>query len=382
MAGLPLVRTTDADRLIRMPTLADVARQAQVSKTTASRVLNGLAGRYRITPATVALVEAAARTLGYRPSYAARALTRGRTDSIGVMIHPAGLVNTATQPFMATLLGGIQRIAQAAGRHVVLTDHGERFRATADEPDGRFDGLIALGYVLQPDVVGVDMETMPTPLVLIGEPAQPTRRPVVVLDPEPGLGAAVAHLAGLGHRSIAWVSLARPVEEQSGRITPEDPQWRARCVTQQAAALGLTCAVISAGVTGTLRRMPRDQIISELTAALAPALVGITSVTAVCCYNDLVAAAVMRAARSIGRRIPEDLSVIGFDDLGADVAEPPLTTVDHRLDLMGARATEILLELIDEPAAASRWSGRQERIPAALVVRHSTAVVPESAHDA
>lgn len=358
-----------------MATLAEVARRAQVSKTTASRVLNGLAPRYRITPATVALVEAAARELGYRPSYAARALTRGRTDSLGVMISPGGLLNPANQAFMATVLGGIQRAAQKHHRHVVLTDHGERFTAGAGEPDGRFDGLIAFGYAMGPDITRVDLETLATPLVLIGEPGRPSRRPTVVLDPEPGLAAAVAHLYELGHRSMAWVSLARPAAEQTGRTTPEDAQWRARCVARHANALGMTCSVISAGISQPLGTLTRDRILTELAAAVAPALTGIRAVTAICCYNDLVAAAVIRAAHSIGRRVPHDLSVIGFDNLGADVVDPPLTTIDHRLADMGERATDLLVAMIDDRAEAERGLGRREEIPATLVVRASTAVM-------
>lgn len=358
-----------------MATLAEVARRAQVSKTTASRVLNGLGPRYRITPATVALVEAAARELGYRPSYAARALTRGRTDNIGVMINPVGLLHLAHQGFMATVLGGIHRAARKHSRHVVLTDHGERFAAGAGEPDGRFDGLIAFGYALGPDVTRVDLETLATPLVLIGEPGRPSRRPAVVLDPEPGLIAAVAHLYELGHRSIAWVSLARPAAEQSGRSTPEDAQWRARCLARHADALGMTCSVISAGLSQSRDVLTRDCIIAELTAAVAPALTGLRTVTAICCYNDLVAAAVIRAARSIGRHVPHDLAIIGFDDRGADVIDPPLTTIDHRLADMGSRALDMLIELIDDPTAAQRWMGQRETLPATLVVRGSTAPV-------
>lgn len=358
-----------------MATLAEVARRAQVSKTTASRVLNGLAPRYRITPATVALVEAAARELGYRPSYAARALTRGRTDSIGVMVSPGGLLNPANQGFMATVLGGIHRAALKHGRHVVLTDHGERFAAGAGEPDGRFDGVIAFGYAMGPDITRVDLETLATPLVLIGEPGRPSRRPTVVLDPEPGLAAAVAHLHELGHRSIAWVSLARPAAEQSGRSTPEDAQWRARCIARHADARGMTCAVISAGISQPIAALTRDCLITELATSVAPALTGLRTVTAICCYNDLVAAAVIRAARSIGRQVPHDLAVIGFDNLGADVVDPSLTTIDHRLADIGACALNRLIELIDDPTAAQRQLGRRETIPATLVVRASTAPV-------
>ncbi len=358
-----------------MATLADVARRAQVSKTTVSRVLNGLAPRYRITPATVALVEAAAQALGYRPSYAARALTRGRTDDICVMISPGGLLHPTQQGFMATVLGGIYRAAQKHHRHVVLADHGERFALDAGEPDRRFDGLIAFGYALGPDITRVDLETLATPLVIIGEPVRPSRRPAVVLDPEPGLAVAVAHLFALGHRSIAWVSLARQAAEQSGRSTSEDAQWRARCVAQHAAVLGMTCSVISAGISQPLAALTRDGIIAELAAAVAPALTGIRTVTAVCCYNDMVAAAVIRAAHSIGRRVPHDLSVIGFDNLGADVIDPPLTTIDHRLADIGGSAFDLLIASIDDPTAAERMIGHREAIPATLVVRSSTASV-------
>ncbi len=359
-----------------MPTLAEVAKHAHVSKTTASRVLNGLAEQFRITPATVALVEAAAQELGYRPSYAARALTRGRTDNIGLLLGSHSLANPASQPYVASVLGGINEIIRPKGLHVVLASEHDRYRTLGFEgdPSDRFDALIAFGYVLGPNFTMVDVEHLSTPLVVIGESPVPTQRPVVCLGAESGLEAAVEHLYDNGHRSIVWASLARPESELAHRPGPDDAQTRARAMVHLAQQRGMECSVISAGLTAPLHHLSRDVILRDLCQAFRPALMGLASATAICCYNDMVAHAILRVLRTLGRRVPQDISVIGFDNLIADIADPPLTTIDHRLNDMGRRAAEIALEMIEGgPAARERFVNHREVIPARLIVRDSTA---------
>lgn len=357
-----------------MATLADVAQRAQVSKTTASRVLNGLAERYRITSATVKLVEDAAKALGYRPSYAARALTRGRTDNIGVLLGFRALASPAVQTFVGAVLGGINEIVRPSGRHVVLTSERERFETLgglAINPSDRFDALIAFGYVLSPEFTAIDLEHLDAPLVVVGEPPVPTRRPAVFLDAEPGLEAAVDHLRERGHTSIAWVSLAHSIHDVDARPR-EDSQARARMVSRLCAARGMTCVVVSAGISAPIHQLGRDRALTALMESLAPIIAGLHGVTALCCYNDLVAHAAIRLLRRLGRPVPEDMAVIGFDNLFADLADPPLTTVDHCLAEMGRRAAALALQMVDDPASRTGLAGHRELVPARLVVREST----------
>lgn len=357
-----------------MATLADVAQRAQVSKTTASRVLNGLAERYRITSATVALVEEAAKALGYRPSYAARALTRGRTDNIGVLLGFRALASPAVQTFVGAVLGGINEVVRPTGRHVVLTSERERFETLgglAAHPSDRFDALIAFGYVLSPEFTAVDLEHLDAPLVVVGDPPVPTRRPVVLLDADPGLEAAVDHLRDRGHTRIAWVSLAHSIHGADVRPR-EDSQARARTVSRLCAARGMTCVVVSAGISAPVYQLGRERALTALMDSLAPILAGLKGVTALCCYNDLVAHAAIRLLRRMGRPVPEDMAVVGFDNLFADLADPPLTSIDHRLAEMGRCAATLALRMVDEAGARDALAGHRDLIPAQLVVRESS----------
>jgi DNA-binding LacI/PurR family transcriptional regulator len=171
---------------------------------------------------------------------------------------------------------------------------------------------------------------------------------------------------------MAWISLARPSIEQARRPTPDDSQIRARIASRYAALHGMTCVVISAGLATAMHSVTRDEAIAGLAAALMPGLSSASDTTAFCCYNDLVAQAVVRVLRERGRRIPQDAAVIGFDNLFADLIDPPLTTIDHCLDEMGRRAAVLALRMIDDPGARASMVGHREVIPARLVLRKSS----------
>jgi DNA-binding LacI/PurR family transcriptional regulator len=179
-------------------------------------------------------------------------------------------------------------------------------------------------------------------------------------------------LAELGHRNIAWISLARSVHDYAGNPSPEDATWRARCLVNLAAQEDMNCSVISAGLAKPFWQMTREQVIADLSIALRPALVGLHGVTALCCYNDLVALAVLRILRERKVAVPDDVSVIGFDNQLSDIADPALTTIDHCLVDIGRRAGEIAMDYINDPSAPDRYRSHRENVPARLVIRGST----------
>jgi LacI family transcriptional regulator len=185
--------------------------------------------------------------------------------------------------------------------------------------------------------------------------------PAVNLDAEPGIRAAVKHLAGLGHRRILWL----------GVQAPEEP-WalsRLSAFREAASEVGVESTHYNVENPEVLYGKIEDQIeraVNELRDDLPP----LRETTAVMCCNDTVALALCAVLRERGLQVPRDVSVIGFDDLLASFAVPAMTTVSHMLPQIGARAVELALEIMEE--------GREHpyevevKVPAELVVRRST----------
>jgi DNA-binding LacI/PurR family transcriptional regulator len=294
-------------------------------------VLSGKAAG-RISARTEEAVKAAALELGYRPNVAARALRTGVARSVALVVPDI------TNPFFGRVLRGAQRAAQRAGYTVVLVDIGNDRAWEAQSLQallaGPADGLLLFEAELPPGATehAIQIEM------------RPGRLPVVRLDVEAGVDCALDHLLDIGHTRIAHVA--------SGFIAPTFDLRRERVV----AKLGETPMV----------KAPFD---FEGAAQAAGPLLGQGGFTAVFCDDDILAGGVYLAARDRSIRIPEDLSVIGFDDLDfARVLAPPLTTVAVDAEHLGAAAFEALArDLAGETVAA------EQVIPVALCVRESTA---------
>ena len=320
-------------------TSIDVARAAGVSQSTVSLVFSGK-GQGRVSEATQEHVRRCARELGYRPNVAAQALRLGTSRAVAL------LVPDITNPFFSRVLRGAQRAAQAAGYTVALVDtaNDRRWEEQSFEAlrAGPVDGYL-LFEVSAPEALGPDEN-----VVLVE--AEAPRRPSVRFDAEGGAAAAFEHLLELGHRRIAHLAadFDAPTfhlrEAARRRVLSDaglDPGTQPRAMT----AIGIDAAR-DAG-----RALLDDHP------------------TAIFCDDDLIAAGLYLAARERGLRIPEDLSVVGFDDMDfARVLAPPLTTVALDAELLGASAFELL---------EARMSGRRTRrrmvLPAQLLVRESTA---------
>jgi DNA-binding LacI/PurR family transcriptional regulator len=312
-------------------TSVDVARKAGVSQSTVSLVLSGKA-RGRISARTEEAVRAAASELGYRPNVAARALRTGVARSVALVVPDI------TNPFFGRVLRGAQRAAQRAGYTVVLVDIGPEREWEAASLQallaGPADGLLLFEADLPPGTTehAIQIEMCPRGL------------PVVRLDVEAGTEAAMDHLLELGHRRIGHVASAFEAptfdlrrEAIVRRLDAEPPTVRTLFTFEEAykAALPL---------------LEHD-------------------ITAVICDDDILAGGVYLAARERGISIPDDLSVVGFDDLDfARVLAPPLTTVAADAEALGAAAFEALARDLagDRPPS-------EQVLPVALCVRESTA---------
>jgi DNA-binding LacI/PurR family transcriptional regulator len=317
-------------------TSVDVARRAGVSQSTVSLVLSGK-GRGRISARTEEAVRAAAAELGYRPNVAARALRTGVARTVGLVVPD--IVN----PFFGRMMRGAQRAAQQAGYTVVLVDTGgDRAWETTSVNAllaGPADGLLLFEVPLPPGAtaekaIGIEMAA--------GE------LPVIRLDVEAGIAAAMTHLLELGHRRIGHLA--------SAFVAP----------TFELRAAGIAAGLEAAG----FEPAPRAEsffTFEQARVAARPLLE--TGVTAVMADDDILAGGVYMAARDAGLEIPGDVSVIGFDDLDfARVLAPPLTTIACDAEGLGAVAFRTLAgDLAGQPPPA------EQVLPVRLEVRESTA---------
>lgn len=339
-------------------TQQDVARRAGVSRATVSYILTGSPAAARISDEVAARVRAAAVDLGYAPNYAARTLASGQTHTIGLAV---GTMPQGLWPFWARIAEGAEAQALAAGYSVLLLN-----RDTLASPDdllrvchGRIDALLVHRDFWEGQDVA--LRRLPWPVVVV-QPAAPSRLPFVSLDPEPGITAAVRHVAQFGHARIAWLGPPQPV-----------PQQRDVLVRKAARAFGLACDLFYTSEPELLHSEPADRIIAHWRAQLEPLLVRALRASALFCWNDRMALGLYSLLATRGLRVPHDVSVIGFDDWEAPLALPPLSTVSHELQALGKSAVRLTLRLI---AAAPRARATQPpahiRVPARFIRRAST----------
>ncbi|MFF0486189.1 LacI family DNA-binding transcriptional regulator [Streptomyces sp. NPDC004435] len=326
------------------PTSRDVARVAGVSQATVSLVL-GDKWRGRVSERTAGTVRDAARELGYRPNLAARNLRLGRTRT-ALLVVPA-----LTNEFFAHVYTGAAAVAAEHGFGVVLYPSPDGVGPARDpfaSAQAALDGVLASSMATEAlDAFrGSDL-----PLVMLdSDPAGAGAAARVNLDVAEGMRLVTAHLLGLGHRRFLHLASAAP-------------SW-----TFDVRAAALAHALRDAEVRTV--RSPLTVAAARETAGAALAAPG-PRPTAVICDDDILAAGVCKAAHRLGLRVPEDLSVTGFDDMAlATAVEPELTTVRLPAEEFGRRGMEALLAVLaGEPA-------RSDVLPVELVPRGSTGPAP------
>lgn len=321
--------------------MADVARAAGVSRTTVSHVLSG---NRPVAAGTAERVHAAIRAAGYKPSHLARSLRMSRSLSVGLLIPDI------TNPFYPVVARGLQDELQLAGYQLLISStdghHENTDRRIEGMLDRQVDGIVIEARDLSPawirEQLGEDM-----PLVLLGrEPADALTDAVVVND-EQGSFEATELLARLGHRRVAFVGAGGPREGGFDRA-------RARHGLDPEVGLVRRTELTRAAGAGT---------VAQLLELGSPP-------TAVVCGNDLIAVGALDAARLRGRRVPDELSVTGFDDIEvAALVTPALTTVQNPAYEIGRASARLVLERLDDAATP----GRRVVLPCPLAVRESTA---------
>ena len=336
------------------PTIADVARAAGVSKSTVSRVLNG--NTEYVREDTIARVRATIEKLGYRPNAVARSLVSKRTRSAGLLISDVG------NPFYSEVIHGVEDVALAHGYDVFLCNtnydlaRGMTFvRSLADK---QVDGVLIMTSSMSDELV-LELAQRQVPVVVLDWQLTATQGVVgvITVDFGPGITAAANHLIDLGHRRLAHVSGPRHLRTS---------QLRQEAFLGAVAARGIDPATVTL-IEGNLRIDGGRQALDVLLAqAQRP--------TAVFAANDLMAIGLVWAARARGLHVPEDLSVIGLDDiqLAAEIT-PPLTTVALPRYELGGLAMRMLLDLLDRAPESRPQMFCHSRVATRLVVRQSTA---------
>lgn len=324
-------------------TIYDVARHVGVSPSTASRALHKPG---RLNANTEAKIRAAAAELGFKANPAARALPTGRTRAIAL------LVADITNPFVFNVILGAERAAEAAG-YVLVTSE---FREDRERESSRVESLVPAvdGFVLAmsrlTDERIADI-TRERPVATINRASSSAISEIG--DYESSLREMVRELASLGHRTIAY--LGGPAESWVNAR-----RWEAVC--EEAAAHGIKARAFG----------PNPPTRDAGAAALTP--IRKYGATAVMAYNDIMAIGFMGAALTHGIAIPDNMSVVGVDDIfGSDFTTPPLTTIAAPLDDMGTAAVVHLLEEID-----GRTPTRETRYPTHIVWRGSTGPAPHT----
>jgi DNA-binding LacI/PurR family transcriptional regulator len=330
---------------MRRPTLEAVAVRAGVSRATVSRVVNGQA---TVTPEIREAVVRAVNELGYVPNSAARSLVTQRTDSIALVVSEPPTRVFSDDPMFSTVIRSASLELEAADKQVVLMLAGspkshariERYIAS-----GHVDGVMLIS-MHGADPLPAAITRMNVPVVSYGRPAVPVPLPYVDNDNVGGAEKAVRHLVELGRRRIATIAGPQDMIGGQDRL---------------------------AGYRNALRDTDRRSIVAvgDFTrdsgaVAMRQLLEDDPDLDAVFVGNDLMAIGALQSLRQAGRRVPDDVAVVGFDDIeAARYTEPPLTTIRHPITEQAAAMVRLLLGLFeggpDTPVI----------LPTELVVRES-----------
>ena len=333
-----------------MTTIRDVARQAGVSTTTVSHVINGTR---KVDPATAARVQTAVDELGYRPNALARSMRRGTTHTVGIVIPDIA------NPFFGDLARSLEDAMFAAGYSAIICNSDGDTRKEAQYIDvllsKKVDGLLLIAASQPTEAMRHFAEAGP-PTVIVDRELDEVEASQVIVENHRGGYLAGQHLLRLGHRDIGVIAGPGGLGTSARRLA------------------GFRAALDEAGVNLESRRISQGDFRAASGRAAMDAWISNGSrPTAVFAENDLMAIGALSAAHAAGIHVPGSLSVVGFDGIhfGADVM-PPLTTVAQSANDVARTAVELLFERLRDPAAAPR----HVELPVSLIVRGSSAMPP------
>jgi LacI family transcriptional regulator len=342
-------------------TIREVAKESGFASATVSIVLNNAPLARYIPETTKKRIERAAKKLGYRPNVFARTLRNQRTHTVGVMVFDM------TDPYCTLILRGIENTLYQASYLPILTDvHNERSRFERYLEmllDRRVEGLIVLANWLFVDIdLLADLEKSSVPTAMIGCELKTDSVSSIIVDNELGGYAAIEHLYSMGHRKIAFIRGPKTLSDSA-------PRWKGVRTFAAAHQLELEPRLI---VDLPESRVPIAgfeegyKLTEELIKRKRP-------FTALMAFDDMTAFGAIRALTRAGIRVPEQCSVIGFDDVSpAAICTPALTTIRQPMEMMGQLAVEIIVDAMRTVQEKSSAKAVHRKVAPELVAREST----------
>ncbi|MGH9744850.1 MAG: LacI family DNA-binding transcriptional regulator [Candidatus Acidiferrales bacterium] len=345
-------------------TLRDVAQASGVSPATVSIVLNNAPLARYIPLSTKDRIAKAAKKLGYRPKFASRFAGAKRNRSVGVMVCDI------TDPFCTLIVRGIENSLYEASYLPVFTDvHNQR---------GRFDrylemllaspveALVILANWLFIDIdLLADLEKRNIPTAMIGRELKTGSVSSVMVDNEAGAHVAMEHLYSLGHRKIAFIRGPKMLGDSA-------PRWRGVRSFARSVGLEIDPALV-VNLPDSLDHNSGFEYGFKLTEELLKQKKRFTAVMA---FDDMTAFGTIRGLARAGLKVPDDCSVIGFDDvIPGGLSFPSLTTVRQPMEALGSSAVGIVMEGINAAAEDREFEPVHRKLAPELVVRESTRAV-------
>jgi len=344
-----------------MVTIRDVAKESGFSSTTVSIVLNNAPLARYIPADTKKKILRATKRLGYRPNQFARSLRSKRSHTVGVMVFDM------TDPFCTLILRGIENTLYQASYLPILTDvhnEGSRFERYLEMLlDRRIEALIVIANWVFLDInLLADLEKSSIPTAMIGCELKTDSISSLIVDNEVGGHLALEHLYSLGHQKIAIIRGPKA-------LTDSSPRWRGIRSFARETGLELDSRLI---VDMPESRDPLSSV--ELGFKLTEDLIRQNQpFTALLAFDDMSAFGAIRALNKAGVRVPEQCSVIGFDDVAmSSIYTPSLTTVRQPMEAMGASAVSVVLDGINAVLEKREITLTHRKVAPELVVREST----------
>jgi len=347
----------------RRARISDVATGAGVSKSTVSIAFNN---PERLSPETVARIRDVADGMGYRPHPVARMLAQRHTSTLGILT-PQALVVAFANPFFSMFSQGVASIAEESGYGLLFVSplHGSLARAVGR---ASVDGFVAIGLGEDhPEVEQIRSARLP--IVLVDSSAFPEHGSVTV-DDEAGAYAAAEHLLELGHRDFLVLAV-EPPQYGMGMQLPANTTLDS---VSSRRLRGYRAALEKQGID-----LPEERIavgpptFEGGAAAIRRTLATGLGFTGVLAMSDVMALGAIHAAEAAGRNVPDDISVVGFDDIDeAENSRPALTTVRQPVREKGAEAARLLLAAVDR---RDFDQPEHRRLETRLITRASTAPV-------
>ncbi len=332
------------------PTIKTVAARAGVGRTTVSRVING---SELVSEKARAAVLAAIAELNYVPNSVARGLVTSRTNSVALVI-PESASRLGSEPYFSAVIRGVSTALAETRTQlqlVLVRDQAERDQLTESVAERRVDGVLLVSVHEHDPLPGL-LEDMGLPTVLAGRRSPDESLSHVHSDNTGGAATAVGHLLARGRRTVATISGPLDMDVARSRL------------------LGWRETLEKAGHEATDRLVASGDFTEEGGEAAMRSLVErVPELDAVFVASDVMAAGALAELRRQGRRVPDDVAVVGFDDsIIARHSNPPLTTVRQPVEEIGSMIAHILLEEIGNPEEPRR----HVTLPTELVVRESS----------